>query len=294
MGLVALVALASVGLAVGLVLLAAAIRGGTPRPAVGQAARQAATLGRLVGGRRLQMALAGGGALTVALLTRWPVGALLAGAVGWAWPTLFAARKTSEAAIARIEAVAAWTEMLRGMVVSAASVEQAIVATVPRAPAPIREEVEQLAGRLRRGGSLMAALREFADAIGDDVGDLVGGALLLAADPSQNIGGLGRLLAELALRARQKAGYRRRVLTGRAHIDASARAITVITLSVVAALLVFARGFLAPYATATGQAALLVVGAVFALGFALLARLGRVQAAQRFLGADQRPPGANQ
>jgi tight adherence protein B len=91
------------------------------------------------------------------------------------------------------------------------------------------------------------------------------------------------------VRARQKAGYRRRVQTGRARIYASARAIIVITLGMVAALLVFARGFLSPYGSPVGQLALLAIGAIFGLGFALLARLGRLRIAERFLATTTQP-----
>jgi tight adherence protein B len=283
-GLAALVALASMALAGGLVLLVMALRGLPPPPA-----RPTQPDAGRPGDLRLRAGLAGGAALAVALVTRWPVGALLAGALGWAWPGLFATKKASRQAIDRIEAIAAWAEMLRGMMVSAASIEQAIMATVPRAPAPIRAEVARLADRLAAGEPLVTALRPLADAINDDVGDLVVGALLLAADPSQKAGGLARQLAELAVRARQKAGYRQRVQTGRARIYASARAIIVITLGMVAALLVFARGFLSPYASPVGQLALLAIGAIFGVGFALLARLGRMRIAERFLATTTQP-----
>jgi tight adherence protein B len=282
-GLAALVALASMALAGGVVLLVLALRGLPPRPT------QPAGPRRGPDDLRLRTGLAAGAALAVALLTRWPVGALLAGALGWAWPGLFATKKASRQAIDRIEAIAVWAEMLRGMMVSAASIEQAIMATVPRAPAPIRAEVARLADRLAAGEPLVTALRPLADAINDDVGDLVVGALLLAADPSQKAGGLARQLAELAVRARQKAGYRQRVQTGRARIYASARAIIVITLAMVAALLVFARGFLSPYGSPVGQLALLAIGAIFGLGFALLARLGRTPIAERFLATTTQP-----
>jgi tight adherence protein B len=284
-GLAALVALASIALVGGVVLLVVAIRGlpaRPPRPDRSAAAQR---------GRddlRLRAGLAAGAALAVALVTRWPVGALLAGALGWAWPSLFATKKVSKHAIDRIEAIAVWAEMLRGMMVSAASIEQAIMATVPRAPAPIRVEIEQLADRLAAGEPLVA-LRPLADAINDDVGDLVVGALLLAADPSQKAGGLARQLAELAVRARQKAGYRQRVQTGRARIYAAARAITIITLGVLGVLLLFARGFLSPYASPIGQLALVAIGTLFGLGFALLARLGRMRIAERFLATTTQP-----
>jgi tight adherence protein B len=286
----ALGALAGGGLAGGLVLLVLALRGLPPRPAPPVRRGEARPAGDRL---RLRAGLAAAGALAAALVTRWPVAVLLGGALGWAWPSLFAARNASRAVVDRIEAIATWTEMLRGMTASAASIEQAIMATVPRAPAAIRGEIHELAQRLRRGESLVTALHPLAEAIDDDVGDLVVGALLLAADPSQKAGGLARQLDELARRARQKAGYRLRVQTGRARIYASARAITLITLGVVAVLLIFGRAFLAPYATPVGQLALLGVGGLFAVGFALLARLGRLRATDRFLATTPgrwRPP----
>ena len=281
-GLAALAALAGAGLAGGLVLLIVAVRGLPRQPApLARTEGARSALGRL----RLRAGLAAGAALAVALVIRWPVAVVLAGALGWAWPSLFAAGRSAAATIERIEAIATWTEMLRGMTVSAASIEQAIMATVPRTPTAIRGEIEELAGRLRVGEPLVAALRPLAEAIDDDVGDLVVGALLLASDPSQKAGGLARQLDELARRARHKAGYRLRVQSGRARIHASARAIMLITLGVVAALLVFGRAFLAPYATPIGQLMLLGVGGLFAVGLALLARLGRLRATERFLAA---------
>lgn len=282
-GPAALAALAGVGLAGGLVLLVVAIRGVPTRSPAAQRGPSRATPHRL----RLRATLAALAALATALVTRWPAAVLLAGALGWAWPSLFAGQRTTSATIERIDAIATWTEMLRGMTVSAASIEQAIMATVPRAPTPIRAEIEDLADRLRRGESLLTALRPLAEAMNDDVGDLVVGALLLAADPSQKAGGLARQLDELARRARLKAGYRRRVQTGRARIYASARAITLIVLGVVTVLLIFGREFLAPYGTLAGQLALLGIGTLFAIGFALLARLGQQRAGERFLTGPQ-------
>jgi len=275
----ALGALVGGGLAAGVVLLVAAIRGVAPRPErVGRA--RAASPARQ---RQLRPAVALAAAVTVGVATRWPVGALLAGLLGWFWPALFGAKAATRQAIARIEAIAAWAEMLRGMMASAASIEQAITATVPLAPTPIRDDLAELAERLRRHQPLPAVLRPLADAIDDDVGDLVVGALLLAADPGQRAGQVAEQLAELAVVAREKATMRLRVQADRARLHAAARAITLITLGVVALLVLFGRGFLAPYGTLTGQLTLLGVGALFAAGLAGLARLGRAGAAQRFI-----------
>ncbi len=243
----------------------------------------------LEGGRRRLLACAGIG-LAVGVLTRWPVAALLAMLCAWWWPTLFGAKGAVQQAIARINAIAAWTEMLRGMMAAAASIEQAIVATVPLAPEPIRPDLEALARRIRQGQPLAIALRPLADAIDDDTGDLVVGALILAADPTQRSGNLAEQLAQLASAARAKATMRLRVQADRARLHAAARAIT---LGVIAILLLVGRSFLAPYGTPGGQLALLGVGAVFAVGLGGLTWLGRHGAAERFITArTPHPEGA--
>lgn len=185
--------------------------------------------------------------------------------------------------------------MLRGMMAAAASIEQAIVATVPLAPEPIRAELNALAQRLRQGQPLATALRPLADAIADDTGDLVVGALMLAADPTQRSGNLTEQLGELASAARAKASMRLRVHADRARLHAAARAITVITVGVIASLLVVGRSFLAPYGTPAGQLALLGVGAMFALGLAGLTWLSRHGTPERFITGDAaRSHGARQ
>jgi Flp pilus assembly protein TadB len=204
----------------------------------------------------------------------------------WWWPALFGAKRAAEHAVERISAIASWTEMLRGMMAAAASIEQAIVASVPLAPEPIRPDLEALALRIRQGQPLAAALRPLADAIDDDTGDLVVGALILAADPTQRSGNLTEQLGELASAARAKATMRLRVQADRARLHAAARAITVITLGVLATLLLVGRSFLAPYATPAGQLALLGVGTVFAVGLTGLTWLGRHGAAERFIVGD--------
>src|SRR6266511_1838428 len=175
-------------------------------------------------GVRRRLLACGGIGLALGVLTRWPVGALLAMLCAWWWPTLFGAKGAVQQAIGRINAIAAWAEMLRGMMAAAASIEQAIVATVPLAPEPIRPDLEALALRLR-------------------------------------------------------------VQADRARLHAAARAITVITLGVIAILLLVGRSFLAPYGTPLGQLALLGVGAVFAVGLTGLTWLGRHGAPERFITA---------
>jgi Flp pilus assembly protein TadB len=277
----ALAALSGAGVGGGLALLLVAVFGTRPHPSRPSALRRMS--GR-AGGRRRLLACGGIG-LAVGVLTRWPVGVLLAMLFAWWWPTLFGGRGAVQQAVARINAIAAWAEMLRGMMAAAASIEQAIVATVPLAPEPIRPDLDALALRLRQGQPLATALRPLADAIDDDTGDLVVGALILAADPKQRSGNLADQFGELAAVARAKATMRLRVQADRARLHAAARAITVITLGVIVILLLVGRSFLAPYGTPAGQFALLGVGAVFAVGLAGLTWLGRHGAPERFITA---------
>src|SRR5262245_29149246 len=64
------------------------------------------------GGGPVRLAATLAAAAVVLALTGWPVGALLAGLTVWALPALFAGEKQRAARIARLEAIAAWTELL--------------------------------------------------------------------------------------------------------------------------------------------------------------------------------------
>jgi hypothetical protein len=275
-------ALLGVGVGAGFALLAFALFGTGPRRFPrGPAGRLLQTMSSPATRRRLLGC--GGVGLAAGVLTRWPVALLLGMLLAWWWPSLFGAKGTAQQAIARINAIATWAEMLRGMMAAAASIEQAILATIPLAPEPIRTDLETLALGLRQNQPLAVALRPLADAIDDDTGDLVVGALILAADPNQRSGNLAEQLGQLAAAARAKATMRSRVQADRARLHTAARAITVITIGVIAALVLVGRSFLAPYSTVLGQLALLGVGGVFALGLMGLAWLGRHGAPERFI-----------
>jgi hypothetical protein len=87
----------------------------------------------------------------VVLLTGWPVGALLAGLVAAVVPGTLGRIRQEADTVARTEAVAAWTEMLRDTLAAAAGLEEAIAATATAAPEPIRPEVQRLGRRLDHG-----------------------------------------------------------------------------------------------------------------------------------------------
>src|SRR3546814_2921329 len=65
-----------------------------------------------------------------------------------ALPGVLGGKLNRERAIARTEAIASWTEMIRDSIVAASGLEEAIVATAPVAPTPIASEVRTLVRRL--------------------------------------------------------------------------------------------------------------------------------------------------
>jgi len=285
----ALAALWGAGVGLGLVAIIAGLRGAGP-PRLPRALRPGpgGTIGRLDRGM-LRLGLAVGAGVLVGVITRWPVGALLAAGAGAVLPGLAGGQAAQQAAVARAEAIAAWAEMLRDTLAGAAGLEQAIVATAPVAPAPIRAQVMGLAARLERQGvRLVPALHGFADDLADDLADptadLVVAALVLASQRQARR--VGELLGALARAARDDATMRLRVEAGRARTRTSVRVVVSVTVAMAAGLVVLNRGYLAPYDTAFGQLVLAGVGSLFGAAFWWLGRMARVETPQRLLGGD--------
>jgi len=219
-------------------------------------------------------------------ITGWPVGAVLVGAFGMAAPSLLGGKKAAQAAIARTEAVAAWTETLRDTLAAAAGLQRAILATAAVAPGPIATEVGELAIRLRRREPLPVALRAFADDLADATADLVVSTLVLAYE--RQAANLSALLGALANSAREEAAMQRRIIADRAQVRVAVSVITTFTIGAFAVLVLFNRSFLRPYDSAVGQVALALDGGLFALGLWTLARMARLPVTERVLTAAPR------
>jgi Flp pilus assembly protein TadB len=209
-------------------------------------------------------------ALLVGVLTRWPVAALLAGLAAMGVPSLLGGSE-SATSIRQVEAVATWTEMLRDTLAGSAGLGQAIVATAPVAPEPIREPLRRLAGRLSAGVATEAALYALAEDLHDETADLVVCALVLASQARAQR--LGELLGDLAVSAREQVAMKLRVETSRASTRSGVRTVVVFSLAFAGALAVLAHAYLAPFGSTTGQVVLAVVGACYAAGLALMVRM---------------------
>ena len=231
--------------------------------------------------RLVRGAVAAGVAVVVGVFTGWVVGAVLAGLAAWTLPRVVGRDREHALRVARIEAIATWTEMLRDTLSAAAGLEQAILATAPLAPRAIRDNVRELRARIENGDRLAPALRHLAVRLDDPTGDLVIAALVLAAE--QQARQLTDLLGSLAHAAREQASMRMRVEAGRSRTRTSVRVIVATTLGFAVLVVLLNRSYLAAYDTAVGQVVLLGIGGLFAFGFAWLIKIAAVPTPTRFL-----------
>ena len=224
-------------------------------------------------------ALAAGTAALVLLATGWPAAGLLVAAAVAVGPRLLGGKAGREASIARTEAIAGWTEMVRDSIAAASGLEEAITATAPVAPPAIRPEVTTLVRRLEHQ-SLPAALSAFGDEVAHPSADLVVAALSIAA--SMEASDMTGLLSRLAEAIRGEARMRIRVEVGRTRIRTATKVIVGVVGATLILLAALNPGYLASYDSPTGQLVLVFIGAIFALGGWLLLRMAELDMPERF------------
>lgn len=283
-----LAALCGGGLGVAVILLVAEIRG---RPADVRRAPSRWTLATrslrsAAGGARLAGGVLAGALLLV--ITRWPVAALCATALIVAWPQFFGAARSERAQIARLEQLVVWTETLRDTTSAHIGLEQAIAASANSAPPLIRPALVRLIGLVRARVPLETGLLRLAADLDDprSADPIIATLILYVRRRGDRV---ADVLAGLAHSARQELDQRRQIVAGRAELRRGVQIIVIITVSVALYMAVFNHAFAAPYATAPGQLALLVVIAMFGAGFGLLRHAARSEPITPFLPrGDQR------
>jgi Flp pilus assembly protein TadB len=226
--------------------------------------------------------VAGAAGVLVAVATGWPVAFVITAMAVYGLPKLF--RRTSGSVpVAKIEAIATWTEMLQGTLAASAGLGQAIVATAPLSPPPIRDATLALSARISAGMHPREALLLFGDQVGDPCADRVICSLLLAVTARAQR--LGDLLASLAESTREEVGMRLRIETSRASVRSSVRTVLVFSVAFAGALLILAHSYLAPFGSATGQLVLGLVGILYGTGLTLMVVLARPPAPVRLIGS---------
>lgn len=240
-------------------------------------------------GRSLaRLAIVGVAALFVLGVTGWLVGAVLAGAAAWVLPGILGGKAERETAIARTEAIASWTEMIRDSIVAASGLEEAIVATARVAPPAIGPQVRAMVHRLDHQ-RLPDALIAFGNDLNHPSGDLVVAALVIAA--RMEASDLSGLLSRLADATRGEARMRIRVEVGRTRVRTATKVIVGVVVLAVLFLAVANGEYLDVYDSVGGQIMLAIIGGVFALGGWLLTRMAAIDLPERFTARAVTPGG---
>jgi tight adherence protein B len=236
---------------------------------------------------RLGRALALG--VPVLVATRWPVAAVACALLGWCSPELLGGRAARDAGVARTEAIATWTEMLRDTIAAAHGLEAAIAATSPVAPEPIRREVLALSMAVQRE-PLPMAFRRLADDLAHPIADLVVASLTVAA--TESVRELTDLLGTLAQAARDEAAMQLRVEAARARMRTAVRVITGCTVLTAVGLVILNPSYVTVYSSALGQTTLALISICWGLALWWLAHMSRFRAPERFLVGDASTVGA--
>lgn len=275
------IAALAAGTALGLLLVIAGVSGRPVLDGIGGGARHVVT-----GPGVTRAATCLGAFVIVWSVTSWIVGGVLAALAVVALPGVLGGRAQREKAIARTEAIASWTEMIRDSIVAASGLEEAIVATAPVAPAPIETEVRRLVLRLEHQ-RLPDALVAFGEDLDHPSGDLVVAALVIAA--RMEASDLSSLLSRLAEATRGEARMRIRVEVGRSRVRTATKVIVGVVAVAVVFLALVNREYLEVYDTPAGQFVLAIVGAIFATGGWLLTRMARIDLPDRFTARATSP-----
>jgi Flp pilus assembly protein TadB len=268
-----------------LFLCVAAIRGLPVRPPGQGPSRIERALRDMYGPRGLIAVIAG---LIVLFATRWVVAGIGVMLLVYSWKGLGGAA-SERAAIARLEALATWTESLRDTIAGAVGLEAAIPASIRVADASIQGPLLSMVDRLHTRVPMHEALRRFADELADPSSDLIISALII--NSRLRGPGLRDLLGSLANSVREELDMRRRVTAQRRATRRSAQIVIGISVGMAIALAVFDKSMLDKYDTAFGQLVLALVCCIYAAGIIWLRRLANFEQPERLLGGAGRPSG---
>ncbi len=217
--------------------------------------------------------------LFILVATGWPGAAfgiflLIVGA-----PRLVLNSGENEESMARTEAVANWTEMIRDNMAGAAGLEQALAATADIAPNAILPEVRRFAQRIETT-PLPDALAILGEEIDHPSADLVVVSLANAARMEGK--DLGPLLGRLADSIRADVRMRMRIEVGRARVRTSSRIVLTVIAVTISLIFVFGGTLMDAYDSLTGQLFLMFLLALLAFALWLMKVYSRVALPERF------------
>jgi Flp pilus assembly protein TadB len=277
-GLLAILAGAIAG--AGLFLLLVAVRGLPPRrPGEPSRLRRWA---REAGPARLVTAVVAG--LVVLVATGWLVAGAGAALLVLSWRGMSGVAG-ERAAMARLEALATWTESLRDTIAGAVGLEQAIPASLRAAAPSLREPLTAMVERLHTRVPMPEALRRFADDLADPGADLIIAALIINARLRGP--GLRDLLGALSRSVREELDVRRKVNAQRRSTRRGAQIVVGISVGLALGLALFNHAYVRVYDSVTGQLVLCVVVGLYAAGIVWMRALARFPVPERLLAGPE-------
>ena len=266
----------------GLIALVLGLRPVEPRPpAPTKPVPGLARLTRVTRRTRILLAAGLGSGVLVAAVTGWVVAIVVVPAAAAGLPALLSAPPAA-ARVERLEAMEEWTRSLSGVLTAGAGLEQALIATLRSTPQPIRPEVTRLASRVRARWSTEDALRAFADDLDDATGDVIAANLLLGA--RRRGSGLASVLDGLSESVAADVRARREIEADRAKPRATARWVTIITVSVLA-FLALSGEYIAPFGTPLGQLLLVLLLGLYVATLVWMRSMATGAPLPRFIGA---------
>lgn len=212
--------------------------------------------------------------------TGWLAAMAAFGLLGWMAPSFVGLRARRRRQLARSEAIAVWSEMLRDLLVSNAGLHEAIGKSARVAPAVIRDEVNALYVRSQRG-DLSGALTRFADEMDDAIADTVVTALQIA--DQRAVSDLGSMLAAVATSTRETVAMQLRINATRARTYRTAQLIAGIMAFFVGLLIVTNRDYMEPFGSFAGQVVLLAVAGLIGASIWAMIVLSRPAHSERLL-----------
>lgn len=229
--------------------------------------------------RDLQLVLSILGAIGAYAVTGWLMALVLVPLSVFGVPWLF--HDPNKAHIAKLAALEAWIRQVRSLLIGGAdtTLEAALIASLPSAPAAIHGQVKHLVARLNSRWDTDRALVAFAEDINDSVGDTVAGAMILAFH--RRSGGLSDVMEGLAEAVHDEVDAKRKQESAKAGTRTAVRYMTLLVLIGVPLMRLLAPEYLEPYRSPFGQLLLLATSALYIGGLLLLHRLGLVKPTPR-------------
>lgn len=233
-----------------------------------------------IGGNRIAAGLAAG--FLVLLATRWPILALLVGALVVLWGRLLHDTRADDER-RRIEGIAKWLEDLRDTLRgSAIGAEEALEQVALRPPEALQDALRTFSQRRRQGFRTEDALADLAEDLAHPTADAAVAAIRLVIGGSTSAGRLHGTVSALSAAARDEVTARERIDRTRAIYQSSMKRLVIIGALLIGYLRFVGGDLLTPYDTAVGQMVLLLPLGMWTVCVLWLRSLCRYELPQRY------------